>query len=342
MSSHRVSRLLTVGFSILCALVYACTFEDDDETSTAEQAGSNVQGTNLQGSNVQGTSLQGMRLQGFRFAGATKDGAALTNLHVDKGELVAEQNGATLRGTTFAGVQLVAEAINEQVSPPTITTVPFRITAVAAESSAYDPTHTGSTYLYTIEQWVSDTSSWQPACPADADGRRVAIPVAATWDAKGNRVESTALFTLGCTTGVIAKCYRWGYRPWLTGYGADMAEMHWTCTRLARADYCGNGVSNTHDGTLINNWDNLPAPGPIQSHGITPLFMLFEAGWSTRGAVCLSHARWLTIGNLIANMCPDRLIPLSLGGIGCDSVLDVLDIDPTVRMFDESYVNLGL
>jgi len=70
--------------------------------------------------------------------------------------------------------------------------------------------------------------------------------------------------------------------------------------------------------------------------------MLFEAGWGPHGAVCLSHARWLTIGNLIANACPDRLVPLGLGGIACNSVLDVLTIDPEVRMFNDSYISLGL
>jgi len=150
-----------------------------------------------------------------------------------------------------------------------------------------------------------------------------------------------------CTTGVIAKCYRWGYRPWVTGYG-DLVALHWTCTRLARADYCGNGVSHTRDGTWINVWDNLPAPGPIQAHGggllqLPPSGMTFEAGWSTGGAVFLSHARWTTGGNLIAQACPDRLIPPSLlGGTVCDVVSQVLGNGSTARMFNESDLNLNL
>src|SRR5678815_5264127 len=111
-------------------------------------------------------------------------------------------------------------------------------------------------------------------------------------------------FTLGCTTGVIAKCYRWGYRPWVNGYG-DLVAMHWTCTRLARADYCGDGTPHTHDGTKINVWDTLPRP--IESHGglLPPAGMLFEAGWNTGGAVCLSRARWmLDDANALAALCP--------------------------------------
>jgi hypothetical protein len=332
-----------VCVATVCVSVWACEVVDDLETSTEEQAGSNMQGSNMQGVSMQGSSMQGMSLQGFRIDGATLGGTALSNLRVERGEVIAEQGGVTLRGAGLVGARLQAQARNTAVSPPVTALLEYRIAAVAPEAAAYDPTSTGSTFLYSLEQWVDASNSWQPACPADLDGRRVAIPLAATWDEGGDRLASSTLFTFGCTTGVIAKCYRWGYRPWLTGYGADMAGMHQTCTRLARADYCGNGVSNTQDGTWVNVWDSLPAPGPIQHHGLlTPLGMLFEAGWGPDGAVCLSHARWLTIGNLIANTCPDRLVPPGLGGVACDSVLDVLAIDPTVKLFNESYLNVGL
>jgi hypothetical protein len=121
--------------------------------------------------------------------------------------------------------------------------------------------------------------------------------------------------------------------------------MHWICTRAARADYCGNGTSHTRDGTTINIWDNLAAPGPIQSHGNTPLGMVFEAGWSTNGAVCLSHARWLLGGPIIALGCPDRLLAPGLGILGatvCDDVAHVLGQPANARIFDESYLALNL
>jgi hypothetical protein len=307
------------------------------KTATIEQDGINLQGVNLQGVN-----LQGMNLQGFRVAGATLSGSALNNVRVERGEVVAELGGATLRGTALTGAHFFAEVQNLAASPPATGLVEFQITAITPELSQYDPTRTGNTFLYTLAQWVDDTGSWQPACPADTDGRRVAIPLAATWDEHGDRLEPGSLFTFGCTTGVIAKCYRWGYRPWVTGYG-DLTAMHWTCTRLARADYCGIGVPHTHDGTSVNVWDNLPAPGPIQRHGLlTPLGMTFEAGWNTGGAVCLSRARWLLDdGALIAALCPDRLIPPGLlGATVCDTVSGVLGFDSDARMFNESYLNL--
>jgi len=333
-----ITRSLVCGAAIGAA-VCGCEVV---KTSTIEQDGINLQGVNLQGVNLQGVNLQGMNLQGFRLAGATLSGSTLENVRVERGEVVAELGTATLRGTALTGAHFFAEVQDLAVSPPATVLVEFQITAITPELSQYDPTRTGNTFLYTLEQWVDDTGSWQPACPADTDGRRVAIPLAATWDEHGDRLEPGSRFTFGCTTGVIAKCYRWGYRPWVTGYG-DLTAMHWTCTRLERADYCGIGVPHTHDGTSVNVWDNLPAPGPIQRHGLlTPLGMTFEAGWNTGGAVCLSRARWLLDdGALIAALCPDRLIPPGLlGETVCDTVSGVLGFDSNARMFNESYLNL--
>jgi hypothetical protein len=323
-------------------------------TSATEQAGTEMQGTEMQGTEMQGTEMQGMAMQGMRFGDATLSGDALQHVRVERGEVVAERGSTTLRGTALVGAHFHAEVRNLAVSPPVAAVLEYRVTAIAPELSQYDPTYTGHTFLYTLEQWVDDSGSWQPACPADTDGRRVAIPLAAIWDEHGDRIESSTLFTFGCTTGVIAKCYRWGYRPWVTGYG-DLTAMHWTCTRLARADYCGIGVPHTRNGTTINVWDTLPAPGPIQRRGgllpplgmtqrdgglLSPLVMLFEAGWDTGGAVCLSHSRWLADDGLeLAELCPDRLVPLGLGQTVCDTVGQVLGLNPNARMFNEAYLN---
>jgi hypothetical protein len=96
---------------------------------------------------------------------------------------------------------------------------------------------------------------------------------------------------------------------------------------------------------VINLWDTLPPPGPIQHHGgmLPPPGMLFEAGWNTGGAVCLSHARWLLDdGPQIAQLCPNRLVPPGLGETVCDSISDALGYDASAKMFNEAYLNLNL
>ena len=312
-----------------------------DETSTAEQAGEQLQGEQLQGEQLQGEQLQGMNMQGIRLQGATLSGVTLTHVQIDRGELVAQRGPDTLRGTQLLGAHFKADV--RGTAPPAMGVIEYRITKIEPELAKYDFKGTGHTYLYTLEQWASDTGTWRTACPADADGRTVAIPLAAIWDAHGDRIESSSRFTFGCTTGVIAKCYRWGYRPWVTGYG-DLVAMHWTCTRLARADYCGDGIPHTRDGTKVDVWDTLPAPGPIQRHAglLQTLGMTFEAGWNTGGAVCLSRARWLLDdGALLAALCPDRLVaPGLLGATVCDTVADVLGYDPDAKLFNESFLNL--
>jgi len=311
----------------------ACTAEVPQHTD--QQPIMEAQDTALQGILLQGMQTQGMTFQGFDFAGATLNGAALANFRLQNGELMGDQNGVTLRGTGLANAHLFAEFQNKTVHPPQNAVVEYRITGIVPEDARYDPTQTGATFLYTLEQNVDGTGNWQPACPVDSDGRRAAIPLADVWDDKGNRNSSAPVFTLGCTAAVIAECYRWGYRPWVTGFGGNLKITHWTCTRLARADYCGDGVSHTMDGTLIYVWDNLGAPGPILAQGTTPPGMTFEAAWDQNGALCFSHARWTLGGEVAAAACPNKLQPPKNNQAGsvCDNAQQG---GGSARMFNES------
>ena len=335
-------RFCVLFLTVLC--VSYCTWETVETSSVEQHWGSDQQGTRLDAIELFG-SVAGQTVYGFELGSATLNGAALNNLRLEKGELVAEQNQVTLRGSGLDEAHVFAEVKNYQANPVTTTIVEYAITDVVAESG-YDPTGTGNTWLYSISQ--NNSGTYQPACPLDGAGLRAAIPITGAWDKNGNRIEDNSLFTFGCTTGVIAKCYRWGYRPWLaeaiTGL-PNIATTHWACTRAARADYCGNGVSKTHDGTWINSWDNIPSPGPIETWGATPFGMVFEAGWNTNGAVCLSHARWLNGGLLILLGCPGKLIAPGIGVVGatvCDAVQDVLGLNSGATFFNESNLNANL
>ncbi len=330
-------------FNVCCVTLAmtlcACAVIETSESEVA-QAGTQQQGQELQGQELQGQELQGMKLQGVRVGGATLNGSPLTNVHVERGEVVGQRGATILRGTALKDAQFKAQVRDTTANPPRAAVVDYRITDVVAEASKYDPTHTGNTFVYTLEQRDPDDNIWKAACPADQDGRRVAIPLAAIWDEHGDRIESNSMFTFGCTTGVIAKCYRWGYRPWLTGYG-DMVSVHWSCTRMARGDYCGIGKPHTRNNTKINIWDRLPSPGPIQTHGfLPPPLYFFEAGWDTHGAVCMSTPRWLLDDGLeIHNLCPDRLIPpgLLLPTV-CDTVATALLFGPEAKLFNEAFL----
>ena len=325
---------------LLTACLTACASEPTERA--APQPIMQQQGTALSGIVLQGAQFQGLTLQGFRFATAKLNGSPLDNLRLVGGELIAEQNGITLHGTSLVEMRVLAEARNDSVQPPQTVPVAYKITGIVPEDPKYDPTQTGATFLYSLSQNVDGAGNWQPACPVDSDGRRAAVPLAEVWDSAGNPSLSASVFTFGCTTGVIAKCYRWGYRPWVAGYGNLMAT-HQTCTRLARADYCGDGISHTMNGTLINVWDVIGAPGPIQPQGTTPPGMTFEAAWNPSGAICLSHARWGLDGSAVSAACRSRLRPP--GGPGmppgtvCDNVIEAaMQPGSGPRLFNQSTI----
>lgn len=105
------------------------------------------------------------------------------------------------------------------------------------------------------------------------------------WDDSGAFVEEPGVLTYSCMSGVIAKCVTWGYAPWEVG-----SELHQTCTRLARADYCGDGVSWTLQGTTIDVYDVLGVEEPVAAPELS-----FEAAWGPDGAICVSAPRYLPL-----------------------------------------------
>ncbi|WP_233582445.1 ADYC domain-containing protein [Corallococcus sp. CA053C] len=170
--------------------------------------------------------------------------------------------------------------------------------AITESPGTWDPS--GATFLYGVKVLDSDAQPLGRLCGSNPDptaGSALAVPVRGLYDTAGNRTESTDAFTFGCDYAVIAKCYRWGYKPWLDGAQAGpTTKAHWSCTRMARADYCGKGTSYTHDGTPIRLWDGLsPTINAPPANPIPPAGVEFEAGWKPTGPACLSHWRWKTL-----------------------------------------------
>ena len=68
----------------------------------------------------------------------------------------------------------------------------------------------------------------------------------------------------------------------------SLADYHQACTRLARADYCGDGVPNTLNNTPIDVFDRLSSA--IQTKASSGSEWKFEAEWGPNGAQCLGPA----------------------------------------------------
>ena len=136
-------------------------------------------------------------------------------------------------------------------------------------------------------------------------------------------------FSVTCTSGAIGKCVRMGYRYWRTDAdGPPMWELHQACTRMLRADYCGDGSSHTRNGTLVNVYDRFGIQRPDSEPSRE------EATWDENGARCVQRTRVPEITTLeeITARCPDRLATRS--GETCAG--QGLDADPGALLANRS------
>lgn len=95
---------------------------------------------------------------------------------------------------------------------------------------------------------------------------------------------------------------RWGYAPWNEHDGQSLKDYHQACTRMARADYCGDGVAHTRNGTLIDLWDKLDIQRPDNG-----LDLAFEAAWTPDGAFSIERTRYPEEMAYVVGHCPERL-----------------------------------
>lgn len=190
------------------------------------------------------------------------------------------------------------------------------------------------TYLYSVsvEESVAEPESarqerWTHFCEPDAENVSKAMPIAGYWDETGRFVESTSKLTLACTNGVIGKCIRWGYKPWKS---VALKRLHLACVRMARADYCGNGVGHTKDGTLIDLFDTIGIQDREQGT------MELEAGWSPEGATFLNRPRWQPLASIIEE-CPDKFQGRTAKEFPHISVAEIQSRWPETLLFNDSY-----
>ncbi len=225
-------------------------------------------GKHIQGKHIQGLSLQGMQLQAWVMRnGVDWQGISLQGIMF---------NGTGLRGVALDGTELNPDDFVGAVIPAsTDADETILLTITDAERDAANP----DLWRYALE-----TADGQNLCGSE----RLGLFVGGIWDESGAHQDTMQVgeymldATFSCPRGVIAKCVTWGYEPWSLG-----SEVHATCTRMARADYCGDGTPHTEDGTEIDIFDTLGVQVSDEAPGFD-----FEAGWGPDGAVCVSHPRY--------------------------------------------------
>lgn len=263
-------------------------------------------------------------LNGQTWNGKTLDGHAVVSVSLQDVALGARTESLRLAGTDFKPAKAAGPSGGRSVVGARFTatlddgdTLALRVEDVVAGAGRdRDVNH----YLVTYET----AGGYRSFCGNDASGAPIrAIPLAGRWDFRagvaggGGHVDDPTAFTFACDGKVLAECVTMGYKPWVTGQLCDgnkgtgvcravaIADYHQACTRMLRADYCGDGLSHTVDGTVVNSYDALGIRTPSEPFA-------FEAEWTPSGARCAARQR-------IAGAAPSCWASLQQASCGADA-----------------------
>jgi len=258
--------------------------------------GLQLNGLVLNGLNLNGLNLNGLNLNGLNLNGLNLNGSSLGGwVNVDGSKIAIE--GEDLLGAQF---NLTVHGVDDNNKPGTVDFI-IRIDDVFTDEDYSD------IFYYELTLQAKGSEKWEPLCVDANDNPLPVILLRNSWDEKtGDRIDDPDVVTLACTSGVLAHCAQWGYRPWETALRCDdgkkkgkkkgkncqevsLADYHQACTRMARADYCGDGTPWTVPGTPIDVSDRL-SPRIEAPETKWPV----EAEWTPDGAYCLNDIRQQT------------------------------------------------
>jgi hypothetical protein len=269
--------------SLLLTLVAACEVEHADSERCIAIAPDEILRVGHYEEELQGTSMQGIWEQGIWengiwengiwengtvFQGTSDQGTKFGIVALNGMRLaLADGTGVTLQGGTLVAGTRVGAAALRDVELVGRSRDDLQFAVRIAEVEQID----GS-------ERIAIEAGHATACGPGKAG----MFVPGSWDETGAHEIDGDELTYACMDGVIAKCVSWGYAPWDVG-----AELHQTCTRLARADYCGDGQPWTMNGTRIDVYDTLGVQSPVHDPELD-----FEAAWGEDGALCVNATRY--------------------------------------------------
>jgi hypothetical protein len=271
------------------------------EAALGAHNGTNLNGTNLNGTNLNGTNLNGPGLNDLLLArmlvsvdyagawferrgerasgpsrGGPRRGGKLDAVWLEGSVFHGWFRGRHISGTDFVQARLLGNLSNGGQ-------VELRVEAMTPGLDANQ-----DVWTYRVSYREPADGRWYPIC-RDASGQPAdAIAVAGRWDYRqglpgvgGAKYDDPHAFTFACEGAAIAKCIRFGYKPWASAGGVSLAAHHQACTRLIRADYCGDGTSHTVNGQWVNLYDAVGVQRDTEGWGL-------EAEWDTEGARCFT------------------------------------------------------
>jgi hypothetical protein len=240
--------------------------ESETTANIVEANGISLNGISLNGISLNGISLNGISLNGISLNGTRVNGISLNGVAVSGTQLQGvKSTGGSMAGAAMVGATLKGVLSNYQ-------NIDLRI-----EASALLPAPNADVRTYTITYATS--TGYKPLC-VGSDGANEAILFPGSWNLTTVRHQADYnMFTVSCRGATFAKCEELGYK----GDNA-LDTYHQACVRALRADYCGDGVSHTVNGTQINIYDRLGTQPDTQAWSI-------EANWTSEGAICINKGR---------------------------------------------------
>jgi hypothetical protein len=169
----------------------------------------------------------------------------------------------------------------------------------------------GTSFSAYYVQMRTAGGAWEHLCRDGAGVPSSAVILDAHWNpTTGARGASNSkTITFACTGAALAKCVGFGYVPSKQYSGVDLAPYHQACTRMVRADYCGNGKPHTVSNTMVHVRDKLN----IQKDMINGYAV--EAEWGPNGATCLNPNNTRLANQTIGCSLPTCATPFASGGL---------------------------
>lgn len=235
------------------ALVCATAASADSVANGMELNGTELNGVDMNNVRLAGAVLRDVKLVGTQFVGARPDGAIMS--------------GKDFVGAIFVGFT----AAN--------TPVQVRIDGMEKDDSQPD------VWRYEVSYHEVGLTTWRPICWSS--GAVTSVPVSGLWDygqgtpTGGSKLRDPSLVTFACAGAAIAKCIDFGYAPWRSVGATSLDPYHQACTRLVRADYCGDGTPHTQEGRTIHVYDGLGIERRTEDWRV-------EAEWGEDGAICMT------------------------------------------------------
>jgi len=252
---------------------------DDDGAAIGELTapfisynGVSLNGVGLHGVSPDGVPLSGIALQGVSTRRMSIGGMSIRRMSIDGSELTGIVGDEVLGGDEMVGTEMSGILSDGRA-------LPMRIESAEILSGA-----SGDIWAYGVSYAQAD-GSWTPLC-----GSGSAIALTGIWNLAagvaggGAWSASSSAFTFGCRGAALAECVELGYQPWASVSSTPLRDHHQACTRMIRADYCGDGTAWTEPGVQINLYDSLG----IQSDSTS---WRTDAEWLPDGARCIARMR---------------------------------------------------